>query len=448
MFFFLVGIKEIMELTQKLPIFPKNAQEEILWTLSEKCRLIYNFALAERKENWKQNKEKAKEERKFTTYVDQQNQLPHLKEKYPEYRWVYSKVLQMTLKKLDADYKSFRALRNNGDEKARPPGFKSKNHFTTLCYNQSGFKIRDSTITFSHGHPSKVELTFHVPNERVPRQKIKQVELFLDSRKRWFISITYEVITPEHVDNGLYQALDLGVSQTAGVNLHGKTVSFKHRRADLYWKKKIEEVQGKRDHCKKRSRKWNWYHQKLAQMKRKQANQLKYFQHWLSKQVVENTKANTIVMGDLKVKKMARKKKGTGNARKTKAQKTLNHSVHNTGFMSRFAEFLTYKAEKAGKRVIRIGEEKTTKACCTCGELSRRALHERIITCNCGNHLDRDLNSSFNIMVKFLEMKKAGVFDFLLHQPSMTEESFLLNNEWNGFLRHTGLLDLTMEAYS
>ncbi|MHA1491474.1 MAG: zinc ribbon domain-containing protein, partial [Promethearchaeota archaeon] len=106
---------------------------------------------------------------------------------------------------------------------------------------------------------------------------------------------------------------------------------------------------------------------------------LKDYQHWLSKQIVENTKANTLIIGDLAVKEMAKKKKGTGNARKTKAQKTLHHSVQNTGFMSRFAQFLTYKAERLGKRVIRIGEEKTTKACCNCGKLSKRTIYERFI---------------------------------------------------------------------
>ena len=62
-----------MELTQKLPIFPTISQKEILWILSEKCRLIYNFALAERKENWKQNKYKPKKEWNYIKYVYQQN---------------------------------------------------------------------------------------------------------------------------------------------------------------------------------------------------------------------------------------------------------------------------------------------------------------------------------------------------------------------------------------
>ncbi len=424
-----------MELAQKLPIFPTDSQIKVLWNLSEKCRLIYNFALAERIENWRKNKVKPKEEREYIKYTDQQNKLPAIKDKYPEYKWVYSKVLQMTLRKLDANYKSFKALWNNGDKKARSPRFKCKKYFTTLCYNQSGYKITDSMIAFSHKHPSKEALSFEIPKELIPKEKIKQVEIFLDSLKRWFISITYEIKTPKYEDNGLYQAFDLGVSQTAGVNIHSKFVSFKHRRADLYWKKKIEEVQSKRDHCKKGSNKWKWYNAKLKKMKRKQANQLKDFQHWLSKHIVENTKANTIIIGKLAVKEMAKKKKGTGNAKKTKAKKTLNHSIQSAGFMSRFAEFLTYKAEKLGKRIIRIGEDKTTKACCKCGKLSRRAIYERFIICECGNQIDRDLNSAINIMVKFLKLKEWNEYDFLSHEPSVDEELFL--QIWNGFLRHT-----------
>ncbi len=37
---------------QKIRFFPSEEQESILWILSGKCRLLYNFALAERIENW------------------------------------------------------------------------------------------------------------------------------------------------------------------------------------------------------------------------------------------------------------------------------------------------------------------------------------------------------------------------------------------------------------
>jgi len=416
-----------VQLSQKIRIYPTEVQLRVLWDVSEKCRLMYNFALSERIDNWKAQKEKPKKERKYITYTQQQNKLPQIKRTYPEYKWVYSKVLQMTLKRLDNNYKSFFSLWKNGDSHARPPKYKGKNYFTTLCYNQSGFKIENKTIAFSHRHPSKTLLKFDISHYSLKEEaeEIKQVEIFT-RKNRWFVSITYEFQEPEYTDNGKYQAIDLGVSNlVSAVNLDGKFVQIKNRRADLYWKEKLEEVQSKRAHCKKYSRRWNRYHQKYCKMKEKCANQLRDFQHKISKQVVENTKANTIIVGELNVKQMARKKKTTTSPRKNKANKTLNHSIQNTGSLGRFVQFLTYKAEKIGKRVIRIDESYTTQTCAECGRRVKRELSERDIKCDCGHRMDRDLNSAINIMVKYLTS------DELSHQPSLKEESFL--QKWKGF---------------
>ena len=130
-----------MLLTQKIRINPTAERAQVLWDLSEKFRLLYNFALAERHQHWERNCMKPVAERTHITYLMQQNALPALKVRYPEYAWVYSKVLQMTLKRLDADYKSFFARWKRGDLNASPPRFKGRNYFTTLCFNQSGFKI-------------------------------------------------------------------------------------------------------------------------------------------------------------------------------------------------------------------------------------------------------------------------------------------------------------------
>ncbi|HEY9247359.1 MAG TPA: hypothetical protein VIO11_10975 [Candidatus Methanoperedens sp.] len=48
----------------------------------------------------------------------------------------------MVLRTLDADYRSFMAMWANRDKDAQPPGFKSKNNFTTMVYNQSGFRLK------------------------------------------------------------------------------------------------------------------------------------------------------------------------------------------------------------------------------------------------------------------------------------------------------------------
>ena len=345
----------------------------------------------------------------------------------------------MTLYKLDANYKSFFGLVKSGDEDARPPKFLPRGYFCVLCYNQSGYKIVDNKISFSHKHPSKTELSFDLKYVSKFVGKIKQVEIFCDRKKRYFVSINHEIEVPKYADNGQYQALDLGINSiVTGVNLHSKFIQVKNRRADLYWKSKVAEVQSRRDHCLKGSHRWHWYNAKFWKMKRKCSNQLKDFQHFTSKKIITNTKANTLIVGDLDVKKMVRKKKGTGSARKTKAQKTLNHSIQNTGSMGRFVEFLSYKAELVGKRVVRIDESYTTQDCCICSKRVKRALHERIVHCDCGNTLDRDKNSAVNIMKRFINNKVE--FDFLSHQSSVNEVSFL--KQWNGIPRQTGTVIL------
>ena len=400
-----------MILTKKIGIYPTSEQEKVLLDLSEKCRLIYNFALAERVRNWEENRDKPREERTYITYVKQQNDLPAIKEQYPDYKWNYSKVYQGTLRKLDEAYASFFALVDNGDTDARPPRFRGKRHFMTICYNQSGFKIdwTRKSIVFSHKHPSKVKLSFDLPwlpDDITKDTTIKQVEIDRDEKGQYFACIQIEIEEPEHVDNGLYQAIDLGIMNiVTAVNMHGQFVQIKNRRADLYWKDKNEEVQAKRDHCKKSSNKWHFYDHELKKQKRKLANQMKDFQHVVSKRVVENTRANTIVIGDLDVKRMARKKEDTGDPRRNKANKTLNHSVQNTGSMGRFSRFLTYKARQAGKRVIEIDESLTTKTCYNCGRIIDRKLSDRIIICDCGIVIDRDKNSAVNIMLRFLSQE-------------------------------------------
>ena len=418
-----------MLLTHKIPIDPTPEQAQVLWVLSEKCRLLYNFALAERLHQLSTKGTNPETEYTPITYIQQQNALPAIKGKYPEYTWIYSKVLQMVLRRLDADFKSFFTRWRRGDSQARPPRFKGKHYFTTLCYNQSGFTldIDKQQIRFSHRHPSGIALEFALSWLPPINGRIKQVELFQDKRRRWFIAISYEVPIPPYVDNGRYQAIDLGViNLVTAVNQQGRFIQIRNRRPDLYWKNKLREVQSRRDHCRKYSNRWWFYQRKWLKMRLKLTNQLRDFQHKVSKVVVNNTRANTIGIGNLDVKAMARKKRATGCRRRDRALNTLNHSMQNTGSLGRFAEFLTYKAKRIGKRVVRIDESNTTKTCCWCGQVRKRSLSERVIQCDCGTSLDRDQNAAVNLMVRFL-----------LQQPPVNGEP--LQDFLDGLHRHTAL---------
>ncbi|MCE7745792.1 MAG: IS200/IS605 family element transposase accessory protein TnpB [Candidatus Heimdallarchaeota archaeon] len=434
--------KKPLQLTTQVKIVPTKEQEEILWILSENCRLIYNFALKERVEWWEKNKflpKKRRDKENKPTYNKQSAQLPELKLKYPRYQQNYSKTLQDILKQLKADYKSFHALRNNGDKNAQPPGFKGKKYFTTMHFNQSGFKIKGTTIKLSHFYPTRetkeVDLTFEMQGKfTFKSMKVKQVTIYqMHKTKDFYLSIIYEENTPDYFDNGIYQTIDLGViNLIAAVNSHkGKTITIKNNRVDKYWQPKIEELMSKRDHCRKYSNRWNWYNDKLWKMIKKQANQRKDFQHKISKQIVENTKANTIIIGDLNVKVMSKSKKND-----KKNDKSRHRNMHSSGSLGRFARFLTYKAKKVGKKVIRISERDTTKLCSYCMNKENRALSERTISCDCGLVMDRDTSSAGTQMQRFLALlalsqKRLVVRQRLLNDIRVFREKFFCDKQPN-----------------
>jgi len=86
---------------------------------------------------------------------------------------VYSKVLQGILKKLDANYKSFFALRKNGYLDSQSPNYKSKEYFQTIPYNQSGFYQANNYMIFTH-KVNDTELVFDIKEKF---ENIKQVEI-------------------------------------------------------------------------------------------------------------------------------------------------------------------------------------------------------------------------------------------------------------------------------
>ena len=404
-----------MELTQKIRIYPTKEQEDVLWILSDRCRLLYNFALGHRNKIYE-------EHHASVTYNMQQDELPTLKQKYPEYGWVYSKVLQMTLKGLDADFKSFVILRKNGDKNAQKPGFKGKDYFVAMNYNQSGFKIVNNKIELSHYYNNgSIPLIFDIPKDLINNanicletiyqfDKIKQITIYRSESNKYkegeyYLSIIYEIPDVPYNDNNLYQAIDMGINKTVtAINTKGKFFEIGNPRQDKYWNPIIDSIQSIRDHCLKGSNRWNLLHEALRKCKKKLHNQIKDNQHKWTTKMVDNTKSNTIIVGDLEVKEMAQSEIGKRNY-----GSKLNRSTQNQGYLSRFIGFLTYKAEKKGKKIIEINERGTSKRCYVCGKEHDMPLSKRTMICAigsnglpCGNNIDRDRNSAINIMLRFL----------------------------------------------
>jgi len=128
--------------TYKYRLFPSRAQNARMnGTLALLCEL-FNAGLQERRDAYRL-------ERKSIRYLDQQNQLPEIKEARPELNEIHSQVLQDVLRRLDKAFQAFfrRVKERNG--KAGFPRFRARQRYDSLTYAQSGFSVRDGKLWLS-----------------------------------------------------------------------------------------------------------------------------------------------------------------------------------------------------------------------------------------------------------------------------------------------------------
>ena len=63
-----------------------------------------------------------------------------------------------------------------------------------------------------------------------------------------------------------------------------------------------------------------------------------------------------------------------------------------------FLDTLTFKAECAGHKLVRVNPAYTYQTCSKCGTRVLHELKDRVFNCGCGHSENRDLNAAKNIL--------------------------------------------------
>src|SRR6266480_4114949 len=103
-----------MQRTFKYRLYPNRKQRETLSAQLDLCRELYNAALQERIESYKTTG-------KGVTWLEQQAQLPAIKEVRPEFKSVHAHTLQAVLIRLNRSFHNFFPLSQQNET----PGFRS-----------------------------------------------------------------------------------------------------------------------------------------------------------------------------------------------------------------------------------------------------------------------------------------------------------------------------------
>ena len=147
------------------------------------CRELYNSMLQQRIYAYRSGKK--------VNYRSQQNEIPEIKNAFPEYHNVYSQVLQDVAGRLDKAYGNFfrrvQEKKNGKNIKAGFPRFKSGDGYNSITYPQSGFRILDNGHTWL-SKIGEIRMFMHRPIHGA----IKTLSIKRDSVGDWFIAFTVQ----------------------------------------------------------------------------------------------------------------------------------------------------------------------------------------------------------------------------------------------------------------
>ena len=375
--------------TYRFRIYPSNRQTSVLESTINLCRELYNAMLQQRIYAYRSGKR--------VKYNSQQDEIPEIKNAFPEYRSIHSQVLQDVARRLDKAYGNFfrRVGENKRGKRVRAgfPRFKSRDRYNSITYPQSGFRIMDN----GHVWLSKlgeVRMFMHRPIIG----EIKTLSVKRDSVGDWFITMTVE--TDSKVEEaGTMQYPRFQPVKPVGIDMGLKSlittsdgVQVEHLEFLRKSEKKLAKAQRHLSRKVKGSKKRRKAKTRVAKIHRKIERQRDDFSHKLSRNLVENH--DLIVLEDLNIKGMV------GN-------RHLAKSIVDAGW-NRIVQYTTYKAESAGTFTVLVDPKHTSQECSRCGNIKHDLkLSDRIYHCDvCGFKMDRDLNAAINIERKGMEKLK------------------------------------------
>lgn len=375
----------------KYRLYPNKQQRETLQRVLDHARELYNAALQERRDAWRMCKVSI-------TYYQQAAQLPEIKKVRPEYRTIYSQVLQDVLRRADKAYKAFFRRVKEGKIPGYPR-FHGSGRYDSFTYPQAGFSLtQDNRVCLSKIGTIKVKMPTG-KKANPPQGNMKTCAIKREG-DNWFVIFTCEV-EPDAVYHPSEEAIgiDLGL-------LHFVTLSDGNTIANPRYvhqaEHKLKKLQGVLSRKKRASKRRRKAARCLGKAHRHIRNQRKDFHHKEARKLVSTYR--TIVFEKLAPANMSKRPKprldeasGYYLPNGASAKAGLNKSILDAGWRQ-FQQICVNKAECAGSRVLFVNPRYTSQMCSGCGAIVQKDLEQRWHVCSCGCYLDRDHNAAINIL--------------------------------------------------
>lgn len=357
----------------KYRLYPTKKQEALLLKHFDAVRFIYNWGLQRKSKSYQESGENL-------SRFDLQAELPGMK--LGEFSWlkdVGSTALQVALENLD------RAFRRFFKEKAAYPKFKrggySKDSFCAVIGSRVDFKMGKLHIL---KFPEGIKCVF----DREFEGKIKRTFVSKVASGKYFASVLIEdgerFPQKKKPQKEEAVAFDMGVRYFLTDSSGTKIENMKFLKGAIVKLKKMQRAFSRKKKGSKNELKMKL---KLAKYHEKIANRRTDFLHKVSSHYAKNSKYSSFCFEDLNIKGLLK-------------NHSLAQSIQDASW-NIFIQYVSYKAERLGKNVVKIGRfEPSSKMCLKCGNINfELKLRDRNFVCNrCGFKIDRDFQASKNIL--------------------------------------------------
>ena len=365
-----------MIIAKKIRLKPTKEQETQLLKSVGTARWVYNWTLERQQENYKNGG-------KFIYDNDLRKEITQLK-KQEDYRWlsdVSNDVAKQAVKDACNSYKRF----FKGQSKF--PRFKSRKNNKITFYNDvAKLKVNNMSIQLA-----KIGLI--KTSEQLPMNvKYMNPRVSYDN-KYWYLSVSYEqeFTQPELTDEVI--GIDLGIKTLAVCSNRMEFKNINKTAKVRKIEKRLRRLQRSVSRKYEMNKEGNRYaktcniikiEKQIRLLHRRLSNIRNNHLHQTTNAIVR-TKPSKVVMEDLNVKGMM---KNRNLAKEISQQKFYE-----------FKRQIEYKCEKYGIEFIQVGRFfPSSKLCSNCGQINKDLkLSDRVYHCDCGLHIDRDLNASINL---------------------------------------------------
>ena len=376
-------------------LYPTPEQEKALDFLFWGGRMLYNQALAYKRDKWEQEQESV-------SYFDM-CEVWGKKWREPEDAPAQYKALNMNagkqvLRRLFVAYERFfkDLKRYQAGKMSNPPGFpkfKGRHFFNALPFvYRNGARIRDDGRLYIM-NAGNIRVRWHDDGERLEDGEIKQV-LIKRKAKGWFVCFLTEL--PDGIERPSapdeYVGIDVGLFHALALSDGTIFDAPKPLKENLVRLRVQQRRISRRVKGSTRRRKAV---QQVAKTHETIANQRRDYWHKVTDYLVSNY--SVIALEDLNLGFMLK-------------NKHLSRAAHDVS-LGIFYQMLEYKAQEAGVKIIRVNPAYTSQTCSHCGIIKPKSLAMRIHRCECGLEIDRDVNAAINILnlaIQSAETRRSG----------------------------------------